>query len=192
MGPRGARQEDQTRLNPAKDSMRIDAITPSTRPELAALETQIQGARGRISLLYQVLLNSPPVAQGWEQMLSAIRNHNSLSAGLREMIILRVAVINRAPYEFEAHVPHALAGGVPQATIDALREPALPSGAVLSDAERAALEYADTMTRDIEVPDALFARVSTHFQGQALVDLTATVAAYNMVSRFLVALRIGH
>ena len=28
--------------------------------------------------------------------------------------------------------------------------------------------------------------------GQALVDLTSTVAAYNMVSRFLVVLHIGH
>lgn len=172
--------------------LRIEAIQPGTRPETAALEAQIQGARGRISLLYQVLLNSPPVAHGWEQMLSSIRNHNSLPAGLREMLILRVAVINRAPYEFEAHVPHALAGGVPQATIDALRSPALTTGAGLSPAEAVALEYADAMTRDIDVPDALFDRVNAHFKGQALVDLTATVAAYNMVSRFLVALRIGH
>jgi 4-carboxymuconolactone decarboxylase len=172
--------------------MRIQAIEPGTRPETAALENQILGARGRVSLLYQVLLNSPPVAHGWEQMLSSIRNHNCLPAGLREMLILRVAVMNRAPYEFDAHVPHALAGGVSQATIDALRSPSLPTDAGLSPAEAVALEYADTMTRDIEVPDDLFARVSTYFQGQALVDLTATVAAYNMVSRFLVALRIGH
>lgn len=172
--------------------MRIEAITPGSRPELAGQEARIQGARGRISLLYQVLLNSPPVAHGWEQMLSSIRNHNSLPAGLREMIILRVAVVNRAPYEFDAHVPHALAGGVPQATIDALRAPAVPVDAGLSPAEAVALEYADTMTRDIEVPDALFERVAAHFQGQSLIDLTATVAAYNMVSRFLVALRIGH
>ena len=172
--------------------MRIQPVNPGTRPELAPLEDRIQGARGRISLLYQVLLNSPPVAQGWEQMLSAVRNHNSLSPGLREMIILRVAVINRAPYEFDAHVPHALAGGVPQATIDALRSPGLPTDAGLDPAEAVALEYADAMTRDIDVPDALFERVNQHFQDQALVDLTATVAAYNMVSRFLVAMHIGH
>ena len=132
------------------------------------------------------------MANGWEQMLSAIRNHNSLPAGLREMIILRVAVINRAPYEFEAHVPHALAGGVPQATIDALRSPGLPTDAGLDPAEAVALEYADAMTRDIDVPDALFERVNRHFKDQALVDRTATVAAYNMVSRFLEALHIGH
>ena len=172
--------------------MRITPIVAGTRPELATLEAQIVAERGRISPLYQVLLHSPPVAHGWEQMLSAIRNRNSLPAGLRELIILRVAVLNGAPYEFEAHVPHALAAGVAQATIDAMRQQPLPAELQLAAAERAALDYADAMTRAITVPDPLFARVREHFEGQALVDLTATIAAYNMVSRFLEALQIGH
>jgi len=172
--------------------MRIPPIPPGTRPELAAQEAQILAERGRISPLYQVLLNSPPVAHGWEQMLSAIRNRNSLPAGLRELVILRVAVLNRAAYEFDAHVPHALAGGVGQATIDATRLQPLPQGEVFTPDERLVLELTDAMTRDIEVPDALFERLRQRFDGQALIDLTATVAAYNMVSRFLVALHIGH
>lgn len=172
--------------------MRIAPIVPGSRPELAPLEAQIVAERGRISPLYQVLLHSPPVAHGWEQMLSAVRNRNSLPAGLRELIILRVAVLNDAPYEFEAHVPHALAAGVPQATVDAMRLQPLPADLPVTPGERAALDYADAMTRTIAVPDALFARVQQHFDGQALVDLTATVAAYNMVSRFLEALKIGH
>ena len=172
--------------------MRIQPIPPGTRPELAAQEAQILAARGRISPLYQVLLNSPPVAHGWEQMLSAIRNHNSLPASLRELVILRVAVLNRAPYEFDAHVPHALAAGVLPATIEAVRTPSPATVAGLSEDERLVLEYADAMTRDINVPDALFARVRARFDDQSLLDLTATVAAYNMVSRLLVALQIGH
>lgn len=172
--------------------MRISPIRPGSRPELAAQEAQIMAERGRVSPLYQVLLNSPPVAHGWEQMLSAIRNRNSLPAGLRELVILRVAVLNRAAYEFDAHVPHALAGGVSEAAIAATRQAVLPAEAFTAD-ERLVLELTDTMTRDIEVPDALFARVRARFgDGQALVDLTATVAAYNMVSRLLVALQIGH
>jgi AhpD family alkylhydroperoxidase len=172
--------------------MRITPIPPGSRPELAAQEARIVAERGRISTLYQVLLNSPPVAHGWEQMLSAIRNRNSLPADLRELVILRVAVLNRAGYEFDAHVPHALAAGVPQTTIDDVRMQPLPDAIALSCNERLALELADAMTRDIEVPDALFERVRASFDAQALVDLTATIAAYNMVSRFLVALHIGH
>ncbi len=172
--------------------MRIDPVVPGSRPELAAQEAQILAERGRISPLYQVLLNSPPIAHGWEQMLSAVRNRNSIPAALRELVILRVAVLNRAPYEFDAHVPHALKAGVPQAQIDALRSVPLAEGGNWSPAERVALRLTDAMTRDIEVPDALYAEVRQHFNAQGQIDLVATVAAYNMVSRFLVALHIGH
>ncbi|KAF1046865.1 carboxymuconolactone decarboxylase family protein [Xylophilus sp.] len=172
--------------------MRIEPIAPGSRPELAGLESRILAERGRISPLYQVLLQSPPVAHGWEQMLSAVRNRNSLPAGLRELLILRVATLNRAPYEFDAHVPHALAAGVPQATVDAMRMAELPADLPLGPAERAALAYAESMTRAIQVPDAVFDGVRAHFAGQQLVDLTATVAAYNMVSRFLEALQVGY
>lgn len=39
---------------------------------------------------------------------------------------------------------------------------------------------------------ALFGVVQAHFDAQAMIDLTVTIAAYNMVSRFLVALQIGY
>lgn len=173
--------------------MRIAPITPGSRPELAALEAGITAERGRVSLLYQVLLNSPPLAQGWEQLLTAIRNRSSVPADVREMIILRVAVLNRAPYEFEAHVPHALKAGMLQTKIDALHDPGAASAAdVFSALERCVLALTDTMTRDIEVPDSVFDPVKAHFNDQQLTDLVATVAAYNMVSRFLTAFKIGH
>jgi len=173
--------------------MRISPVTPGTRPELAAIEAGIQAERGRVSLLYQVLLNSPTLAQGWEGLLTAVRNRSSLPANLREMIILRVAVLNRAPYEFEAHVPHALKAGMPQEKIDALRDLQRPEGlAGFSEQERRVLALTDAMTRDIDVPDSVFDPLKPGFSEQQLIDLVATVAAYNMVSRFLVALRIGH
>ena len=172
--------------------MRIDPIAPGSRPELAELEARIQAERGRISPLYQVLLNSPALAQGWEQMLSAVRNRNSVPADVRELVILRVAVLNRAPYEFEAHVPHALAAGLPQQAIEALRQAEPQAHAALTAAQQVALRLCDAMTREIEVPEALYAQVRAHFDAQGQLDLVATVAAYNMVSRLLVALQIGH
>lgn len=172
--------------------MRISPVTPGTRPELAAQEAQITAARGRVSQLYQVLLNSPPIAHGWEQMLSAVRNRNSIPAGLRELVILRVAVLNRASYEFDAHVPHALAAGITQEAIDATRAQPLVASPHWTPAQHVALRLTDAMTRDIDVPDALFDEVAAHFDDQGKVDVVATIAAYNMVSRFLVALHIGH
>ena len=169
---------------------RVPPVAPGTRPELAAIEQGIQGERGRISPLYQVLLNSPPVAEGWEKLLTAIRKRSSLPPHIREMVILRIAVLNRAPYEFDAHVPHARSAGLSEVQVEALRTP-VPGDAFRADA-RAVLALTDAMTRDVQVDDALFAPLHACFDARGLVDLVATVAAYNMVSRFLEALRIGH
>ena len=146
--------------------------------------------RGRISDLYQVLLNSPPIAHGWEQMLSAVRNRSSIGADVRELCILRVAVLNKADYEFNAHEPIARAAGVSQALIDAVRGADTPKNC--TEIQRVALELTDAMTRDIVVPDSLWDEVKKHFDAQGQIDLVATIAAYNMVSRFLTALHIGH
>lgn len=172
--------------------MRVDPIEPGTRPTLAALEQQITAQRGRVSPLYQVLLNSPPIAQGWEQMLSAVRNRSSLPADLRELAILRVAVLNRAHYEFDAHRLHAQHAGLSDTAIAAVRHDAPLEQHAWTDTQGVVLRLTDAMTRRIEVDDALYDAVRKRFDAQAQVDLVATIAAYNMVSRFLVALQIGH
>jgi len=173
--------------------IRVPIVEPGTRSEIADLEATIKKERGgKISLLYQVLLNSPPIASGWEHMLSAVRNRSSIPADLRELAILRVAVLNRANYEFEAHIPHAIDAGIPGTTIDAIRHPDIRDTSALTDSQRLVIALTDTMTRDVEVGDELMARVRKRFDAQEVVELVATIAAYNMVSRFLVALAITH
>jgi AhpD family alkylhydroperoxidase len=184
-----------------KPSIRVPLVEPGTRDELAEIERAILRERGDISVLYQVLLNSAPIAAGWEKLLTAVRKKTSVPAALRELIILRVAVLNQATFEFEAHVPYARAAGVTDAKIDAVRhgsaEPgmgasALEPASAWSDDERLVLELTDAMTRDIEVTAEIIARLKARFDTQRTVELVATVAAYNMVSRFLVALGVVH
>ncbi|HEX6268241.1 MAG TPA: carboxymuconolactone decarboxylase family protein [Burkholderiales bacterium] len=165
---------------------RVAPVAPGTRPELAGLEARIRGARGRLSPLYQVLLHSPQLAAGWEQLFTVIRQQSSVPPALRELVILRIAVLNGADYEFEAHVPHALQAGMTQEAIEGLRR----SSPVLQGVENLVLQYTDAMTRDLRVPDALFDELKKTFDDKTLVELTATVAGYNMVSRFLIAMRI--
>jgi AhpD family alkylhydroperoxidase len=171
-------------------SDRISPVLPGSRPELAEIEKKIIEERGRISPLYQTLLNAPEIAQGWEALLTAIRNRNSLSPAIREMIILRVAILNRADYEFDAHEPHALKAGVSPEKIAAIREVDLP--AIFTEQEMLVLNLTDVMTKEIQVPDELFDKVKPHFNDTQRLELVATIAAYNMVSRLLNALHVGH
>ncbi len=45
------------------EASRLAPVAPGSRAELAPLEARIQAARGRISPLYQVLLNSAPICE---------------------------------------------------------------------------------------------------------------------------------
>jgi AhpD family alkylhydroperoxidase len=171
-------------------SVRISPVIPGQKPELAELEARISRERGRISPLYQILLNAPEIAQGWEALLTAIRNRNSLPPAIREMIILRVAVLNRAQYEFDAHVPHAKNAGMSDEKIEALKQ--LEIAQVFSSQEQAILKLTDVMTQEIQVSDTVFDPIKSQFNDPEILELVATIAAYNMVSRLLNALHIGH
>jgi alkylhydroperoxidase family enzyme len=168
---------------------RVPLIEEKSHPELAGLIETIKSERGgKLLHLYQALLNSPPVAEGWLKLFTAIRQKTKLAGRYRELAILRVALLNGAEYEYRAHVPFALKEGLSQAQIDAI--PGWQLSRAFDDRERTVLAYTDTMTRGIRVPDAIFAEVRRHFDDQDVVELTATIAGYNLVSRFLVAMQI--
>ncbi|HRL20583.1 carboxymuconolactone decarboxylase family protein [Alcaligenes sp. SDU_A2] len=157
-------------------------------PEAAALVEKIIAERGSVLHLYQMLLHSPPIAGGWLNHLTGIRHHNSLPGDLRELVIMRVAILNRAPYEADQHAPIALQEGMNQAQLDAL--PHWQDSDLFNATQRAVLAYTDAMTCEVQVPDAVFQEVRDHFDERLTVELTATIATYNMVSRFLEALQI--
>ncbi|KAL8394915.1 hypothetical protein RB595_002743 [Gaeumannomyces hyphopodioides] len=184
-------------------AMRIPYVPnppPTASDEDAAVVARVAARRAPRPLqpLDLALLHSPPVADGWNSFLGAVRTRSSLPADLRELAICRVAVVNAAWYEWMHHAPLARAAGVPE---DAMRQqvraegPVPPLGAspdgLLSDRQWAVLRYADEMTRSVRVADDTFALLKGLFSDREVVEITATVACYNCVSRFLVALDVG-
>jgi alkylhydroperoxidase family enzyme len=169
---------------------RIPYPDPS-RYEREPLAERIRRERGgKLLNLYRMLLHSPPLAEGWLAFFTAVRQKGTLAGRHRELAILRIAVLNGADYEFDAHVPFALKEGLHQVQLDALRANRAPEG--LTEADRAVIDYADAMTREVHVGDDVFARARAQFAERDLVELTVTIAGYNCVSRFLEAMRIDH
>jgi alkylhydroperoxidase family enzyme len=164
----------------------VDAGTPGVDADLVRAVRERRG--GELLNLDRMLLHSAPVARGWNGYMGAIRTGCELAGDLRELVILQVAVLNRAPYEFAQHVPVALADGLSQRKIDALVD--WRTASVFSERERDVLAYAEAMTLKVQVDEAIFNAVRRHFSDREVVELTATVASYNMVSRFLEALGV--
>ncbi|RAK96038.1 carboxymuconolactone decarboxylase family protein [Aspergillus ibericus CBS 121593] len=147
------------------------------------------------------LLHSPPVADGWNSFLGAIRTQTIIDQGLLELAVCRVAVLTNAIYEWNAHAPLALKGGVKAEELRAVRE--LPSlageseggeleGSALTGLQRAVVRYADEMTRTVKVKEETFRALQTAgLSDREVVELTTGIAGYNCVSRVLVALDVG-
>jgi len=172
--------------------VRIHSWTNEAAQRDAALLDAIRARRGgKFINLDLALLWSEPLARGWNALLGAVRREFAVSPRLKEIAICTVARLTGADYEFIHHWPEYVRAGGNDALRDKLDDPVRAlDDYTFSDDERLVMRYAFTMTREVQVPDALFAQVRKRFSETEVVELTAAIAAYNMVARLLVALEV--
>jgi alkylhydroperoxidase family enzyme len=149
-------------------------------------------AGGTLLNLDRMLLHSAPLARGWNTYLGAIRKDLTVAPLLRELAICAVARYNKADYEWLQHAPEFLAAGGSQAQLDALHNitNAVTNAAQFSALERLVIQLTQEMTTTIEVGTPTMEQLRQHLNAREVVEVVGVIAAYNMVSRFLVALQI--
>lgn len=159
----------------------------------AGLLDSMQARRpgGELIGIDRVLLRSTPLATGWNGLLGRVRTEFSLALEYRELIMLRVAALNGADFEWRVHYPAYLQAGGTDEKCHALKAESMDGMAgPFDEKERALITLTDQSTRNVEVDAAVIENLKGLFGETQTVEAVATVAAYNMVSRFLVALAI--
>ena len=171
---------------------RVSLIEEKSHPELEKVIGRIRGGRGgRLLNIYKMLLHSPALAEKWLDQVSAVRWQTDLDGKIRELVIIRIGLLNRVEYVIKAHVPaFAVREGLTVEQCTALND--WQPSILFDEQQRAALAYADAMTKQVRVPQPVFDAVRKQFNERELVELTATIGGYNLVSRFLVAMEIDH
>jgi len=116
-------------------------------------------------------------------------NESGLEHSLLELVKMRASQINGCAFCLDMHSKDARAAGETEQRLyllDAWREVD-----IYTDRERAALQWAEAVTRVSEghVPDEAFAAARAHFSEQELVDLTMAVVAINGWNRLAIAFR---
>jgi alkylhydroperoxidase family enzyme len=169
---------------------RVPLIEEKEHPELSELIGKIRGARGgRLINIYRLMLHSPALADAWFDLNQSVRYGTEIDGQCRELAVIRVAILNKVEYVVRAHGPvYALKEGLTSAQVEALAD--WKSSDLYSDKQRALLAYVDAMTREIDVPDTVFADVRKHFSERQTVEMTMLIGAYNMLTRFLKALNV--
>ncbi|MGH6671654.1 MAG: carboxymuconolactone decarboxylase family protein [Xanthobacteraceae bacterium] len=169
---------------------RIAYIEEKDHPELAELIGRVRaGRRGTLINVYKLLLHTPPLAASWLDLISTARFKVELDGRLREIAIIRVGYLNRTDYVVNQHVPElSVPEGLSREESEALAD--WRKSSFFSPRERAALAYADAMTRDVTVPDDVFDDLRPHFSERQIAELTVLIGIYNMHTRVFTALRI--
>jgi 4-carboxymuconolactone decarboxylase len=169
---------------------RVSYVEEKDHPELAELIGKVRaGRRGTLINVYKLLLHAPPLAASWLDLISTARFKTELDGRLREIAIIRVAYLNRTEYVVKQHVPElSVPEGLSKEESDALAD--WQKSRFFNARERAALAYADAMTRDVAVPDNVFEALRAHFSERQIVELTVLIGIYNMHTRVFMALGI--
>jgi AhpD family alkylhydroperoxidase len=115
---------------------------------------------------------------------------SGLPAELVELVYLRVSQINNCAYCLDMHVRDLIKKGVKIEKL-ALVQAWAEAGPLFSERERAALAWAETVTRVSEtgVPDDAFQAVRAVFAEKELVDLTIAISLMNAYNRMAISFR---
>ena len=132
-----------------------------------------------------IQLHSPRIAEMLRPLNNYLRNQAGLSGRIREVAILAAARASDSQFEWAAHEREAVKEGVPDATLEAIKN----NGAT------AALDPVDAMVIELcrgafvtrRVSSELYARALQQFGRRQLVDLVALIGYYVMTAGILVA-----
>lgn len=115
---------------------------------------------------------------------------SGLADVLVELVFLRISQINGCAYCLDLHTRDLIKDGVAPEKL-ALVQVWHEAGPVFDDRERAALRWAETVTRVAEtaIPDDEFEAVSAVFGEKEIVDLTIAIGLMNTFNRIAIGFR---
>lgn len=143
----------------------------------------VSGKRGRFGGPFQILIRSPEVCRHLSRLGEFLRWGSSLSPALSELAICLTARHIRANYEWHAHAPLAIEGGVPAAAIEAIRTGAVPRFEAKDQAlvYRLVTELIDTK----RLSDASFAEGIAAFGEPGVVEIGTIIGYYTAIGNAL-------
>jgi AhpD family alkylhydroperoxidase len=132
-----------------------------------------------------IMANRPGLAEALGGVSRAIGLNTTLSHRLRELVRLRIAFHNQCRSCMAVRYQRAVDDGVTEDLVCSLEQPM--EAPDLTDAERAALRYADLFATDhLAIDDAVYDDLRRHFTEPEIVDL-GVLCAYCVGTGRLVA-----
>ncbi|NQV99869.1 MAG: carboxymuconolactone decarboxylase family protein [Rhodospirillales bacterium] len=157
-------------------------------------ETIASGPRGAVRGPLAVWLYRPELADRAQALGQYCRFESCLPPRLSELAILVTARLWNSEYEWAAHKPIALKGGLAPEIVEAIRCGREPAFAQADEA--VVYRFATSLHQNRHIDDALYADAVAILGDEGVVDLTGILGYYTLISMtinvFKVATADGH
>jgi alkylhydroperoxidase family enzyme len=154
-------------------------------PDPDALPERVRRALQAVPPLnvFRMTAHAETAFRPWLAFGGALLSSLQLDPVVRELVILRVARLSDAEYEWVQHEPIALAVGASREQVTAVDRGALDDRS-LGAGERAALRFATEVVSDVRASDeSLAALTAADFSPREVVELLLVIGQYMMVAR---------
>jgi alkylhydroperoxidase family enzyme len=138
--------------------------------------------------LYLTIANAPLMLKGWIGLTWPLRNEGTSPRSLRELVIMRVAQVEQATYEWAHHWEMAIAAGITAEQLESIAD--WQSTGLFDETQSAVLAYTDEVIGNSGVTDETFADLRARFSDAEVVELTLAATFYLNLAHFARALRI--
>jgi 4-carboxymuconolactone decarboxylase len=170
----------QTAEPPRFKTLAPDEMTPDQRRVADAIAS---GPRGGLRGPFNALLRSPELADRAQKVGEYIRFNSSLPARLNEFAILITAREWGSEYEWYAHHPPAVKGGLDPAIATALAENREPAG--MKPDEAIVYRFCRELLETRQVSDETFRAATEALGERGVIDLVGVTGYYGLVSMIL-------
>lgn len=160
---------------------RIQPVTDPP-PDVAELYERggLRAPDGSTLNIFATLAHHPNLLRRWMVFATHVLSKNTLPARDRELLILRVGVRCRSPYEFAQHHVIAQQCDIGINEIDQVRVGPTHPGWTVFDAKL--LQAVDELHDDACIGDATWAALTERYSTEQMLDLIFTVGNYHLVS----------
>ena len=138
---------------------------------------------------YRAYIYNPDLANRLTAMSEYLRWNTSLPPRLSELAILITARQWTAQYEWYAHYPLALKGGLDAKIADAIADGKRPDG--MKEDEAALYDLASELYRDKKVSDPVYKAALGQFGERGIMDIIGIIGYYDLVSMTLITMQAG-
>ena len=152
-----------------------------------AAQAGIPGHMAELNV-FRTLLHNPGVAAAINGMLHQLLWKGTLDARLRELLIMRIGWSTGAVYEWTQHWHVAVALGIDEADLIAVRDWEHHDG--FGPVERAVLAATDETLARGAIGDSTWAACAEHLDAALLVELVAVIGNGSLFARLLKSLDV--